>query len=942
MKRYIAKEIEPKWRREWDKTNLFKTDINPDKPKKYILDMFPYPSGEGLHMGHMKIYSSSDIVARYNRHLGFNVLHPMGWDAFGLPAENYAIKTGIHPEVTTKKNIDNIRRQMMDMGYSYDWSREFATTDPDYYKWTQWIFLKLFERGLAYEDEAPINWCPKDKTGLANEEVVNGHCERCGAAVERKVIRQWILKITEYAERLLNDVKDLDWPDSIKDMQINWIGKSEGTLIKFTIEEKNYEIEAYTTRIDTVSGVTALVIAPEHPRVSELTTAEHKESVGNYLDHIKGKSDLERTELNKEKTGVFTGSYALNPVNGDKVPVWIADYVLGFYGTGCVMVVPAHDARDYEFVKKYNLPVKVVIEPVTGRAQDNEVPRKSIVAIVRNPKTKDLLSINWGTELGGNLFIGGGVEAGEDIVQAAIREVKEETGYQNLKLIDQSETVHHHYYASAKKIARLIEAKILYFDLVDETRGEVKLEPDEVGKFTVEWISEAEAGSKIRDELHKYGFDKFIKDQVYEEYGILTNSGQFDGLTSDEAKKAITDWLKKENKGDYQTNYKLRDWVFSRQRYWGEPIPLIHCDLCGIVAVPDSDLPVTLPQVTQYEPTGTGESPLATIDEWVNVKCPKCGGEAKRETNTMPQWAGSCWYYLRFCDPKNSESAISNSADKYWMAVDWYLGGAEHAVLHLLYARFWHKVLFDLGVVKDSEPFTKLSGVGLVLAADGTKMSKSKGNVVNPDDVVGEWGADTTRTYIAFMGPFDMSIAWDPTSINGVYKFLSRFWEVMHNPEAEELDNDIEVKLNKTILKVGKGIEQLKLNTSVASMMELINSCYHKGLTKPQKERLLVLLAPFAPYMAEELWSELGHEGSIHTQKWPEVNQSVLESEDVTIVVQVNGKVRANITVSASDKDNQTLIEAQALQHERVIRFTNGQNPKKVIFIPGKILNIII
>lgn len=796
MKKYIPSDFEKKWQDFWQQNQVYHAEVTDIKPKKYLLDMFPYPSGDGLHVGHVKTYISSDVLARFYRLQNFNVLHPMGWDAFGLNAENYAIRNKTHPKLIIQKSIDNIRRQMQMVGLSYDWEREINTTDQTYYKWTQWIFLKLFEHDLAYEDEAPINWCPQDKTGLANEEVIKGHCERCGSQVERKVIRQWILRITKYADRLAKDVQSLDWPQFIKEMQVNWIGKSEGTMIKFDIEDKGFDLETFTTRIDTIFGVTGLILAPEHEKIKELVTAEHKQKVDAYLKQTQSKSDLERTELNKDKTGVFTGSYAINPVNGEKVPIWVADYVLGFYGTGAVMFVPAHDSRDFEFAHKYQLKINQVIQ------------------------------------------------------------------------------------------------------------------------------------SNQKDELPLTG------------EGLLINSGQFNGLSSIEAKKAITQWLKKIDKGDFKVTYKLRDWIFSRQRYWGEPIPIIHCQKCGLVPVPEDQLPVTLPEVENYEPTGNGQSPLAAIDEWVNTTCPKCNCPAKRETNTMPQWAGSCWYYLRFCDPHNDQALISKETDAYWQPVDWYIGGAEHAVLHLLYARFWHKFLFDLGVVKDPEPFLKLSSVGLVSASDGRKMSKSLGNVITPDQIVNEYGTDTLRIYEAFMGPFESAIAWEPSGINGAYKFLNRVWEVITKDHHTGIELEIEVGLNKLIQKVAANIEQIKLNTSVAFMMEFINLAYHCGLTLDQKKRFLIVLGPFAPHISEELWHQLGEKNSIHLQTWPKVDKKYLKQNLLKIAIQINGKVRDTINVSTQDSEE--VVKELALKSDKVQKYLAGKNIQKTIYIPGKILSIVI
>ncbi len=795
MNKYQPQKIEKIWQDKWEEKAVYKTLSLSDKPKKYILDMFPYPSGEGLHVGHFKLYVSSDVISRYYRMKGFNVLHPMGWDAFGLPAENYAIKTGIHPRITTEKNVSNIKKQMQITGLSYDWTREINTTDPNYYKWTQWIFLQLYKQGLAYEAEAPINWCPKDKTGLANEEVVNGKCDRCGTQVERKIIRQWILKITEYAERLLTDLEGLEWPDSIKEMQVNWIGKSEGTVVKFNVEGQSFDLETFTTRVDTLFGVTGVMVAPEHPMMDQLITKDQQQKVKEYIKKVQGKSDLERTELNKEKTGVFTGSYAINPANNQKVPVWVADYVLGFYGTGAVMLVPAHDERDFAFAEKYNFPVVAVI-----KGENSKLP-----------------------------FVG---------------------------------------------------------------------------------------------------------------RGTLVNSDSFNGVDNQQAKKDITNHLLNIQKGSKQINYKLRDWVFSRQRYWGEPIPLVHCDTCGLVPVPEDQLPVVLPEVEKYEPTGTGESPLATIDEWVNTECPKCKGQAKRETNTMPQWAGSCWYYLRFCDTDNSSQLVGKDIERYLMPVDWYLGGAEHAVLHLLYARFWHKVLYDIKVVDTKEPFLKLSSIGLVLGPDGGKMSKSKGNVISPESVINEYGADTLRMYECFMGPFENTIPWEPSSINGIYKFITRVWEIIQKEDVNQNSRDIDVALHRLIKKVSTDIEDLKMNTPIAGMMEFVNLVFHQSLTNKQKQIFLKLLAPFAPHVTEELWQKAGGDFSIHRSDWPVVDENLLVSDEAIIVIQINGKVRDQLKISLDISEEEVVKLAHASQ--KASKFLEGQTIKKTIYIPGKVLNIVI
>jgi len=806
MKKYIPGEIETKWQERWQKDSLFRAGNNSKKEKKYILDMFPYPSGDKLHVGHFKGYIATDIISRYFRFKGFNVLHPMGWDAFGLPAENYALRTGVHPKISTSQNIANMKKQMEMINLSYDWFREINTTDPNYYKWTQWIFLKMFDKGLAYESDAPINWCPSCKTGLANEEVVNGKCERCGTQVIRKNIRQWLLKITAFADRLLEDLEGLDWPGAIKDMQINWIGRKEGINITYKIEDSKEEVVCFTTRPDTNFGASFIVLGPEHSLIQKITKKEYLDIVNKYVSGSINKSEEERIAQGRLKTGVFTGAYAINNLNGDRLPVWISDFVLGNVGTGAVVGVPGHDLRDFEFAKEFKLPIKRV---VVGKDGDNS----------------------------------------------------EITNLQ----------------------------------------------------------------------------------QVQEAEGTMINSRFLNGLGIHEATAKIMDYLEEKNWGKRVINYHLRDWIFSRQRYWGEPIPLIHCEKCGVVAVPEDQLPVLLPEVEKYEPTGTGESPLAVLTDWVNTKCPKCAGPAKRETNTMPQWAGSCWYYLRFCDPKNQEDLIGKDIEKYWSPVDWYVGGAEHAVLHLLYARFWHKFLFDIGVVSRKEPFQKLTNVGLVLAADGRKMSKRWGNVVLAEDIVKTYGADALRVYESFMGPFENIISWNPKSINGVHKFLSRAWQTVEFIDEGEESLDELKMLHKTIQKVGNDIENLRLNTAVASLMELVNFIFRQGkASKSTVKNLTLLLAPFAPHIAEEIWLNLREKYSVHQQSWPTFDSKYLKEVQKKLVIQVNGKVRDIILIENDIESNKEVVEKMALDNVKIKKFLEGKKVKKTIYVQGKLVNFVI
>lgn len=805
---YNHRVIEKKWQKYWDENKTFKTLDDHTKEKFYALDMFPYPSGAGLHVGHPEGYTATDILSRYKRANGYNVLHPMGWDAFGLPAEQYALDTGNDPRDFTKTNIDTFRRQIKELGFSYDWDREVNTTDPKYYKWTQWIFKKLYEKGLAYVDEVPVNWCPALGTVLSNEEVIDGKSERGGHPVERRPMRQWVLKITDYAEKLLADLDILDWPESLKAMQRNWIGKSVGAEIDFKIEGTDKVFTVFTTRADTVFGVSYCVLAPEHKLVEEIVTEEQRAAVEEYLDIVKRKSDLERTDLNKDKTGVFTGAYAINPVNGEKVELWIADYVLASYGTGAVMAVPAHDERDYEFATKFNLPIKAVIE-------DN---------------------------------------------------------------------------------------------------GEV------VVPF--------------------YGDGKHI------------NSDFINGLNNEEAIAKVIEFLEENKVGRSKVTYKLRDWLFSRQRYWGEPIPIIHWEDGTMTTVPDSELPLLLPETDNIKPSGTGESPLANIEEWLNVVDPETGKKGKRETNTMPQWAGSCWYYLRYIDPHNEEMFADPEKLKYWLPVDVYIGGAEHAVLHLLYARFWHKVLYDLGLVPSREPFQKLFNQGMILAEgkDGRpeKMSKSKGNVVNPDDIIVSHGADTLRVYEMFMGPLDASIAWSENGLDGSRRFLDRVYRLFVdeetgkvNDKVQDKDNaELEVSYNFTVKKVSEDIEILGFNTAISQLMVFVNDCY-KAEYIPRKYALgfIQLLAPFAPHLAEEMWEIYGNTESISYVPWPTFDESKLVSDTVEIVVQLMGKVKAKLDVK---KDlTPAELEQIVLANEEVKELIEGKQVMKVIVVPGRLVNIV-
>ncbi|MDT0739678.1 leucine--tRNA ligase [Staphylococcus chromogenes] len=799
---YNHQEIEKKWQKYWLENKTFKTEDNLGQKKFYALDMFPYPSGAGLHVGHPEGYTATDIISRYKRMQGYNVLHPMGWDAFGLPAEQYALDTANSPAEFTKRNIQTFKRQIQELGFSYDWDREVSTTDPEYYKWTQWIFIQLYKKGLAYVDEIPVNWCEALGTVLSNEEVVDGVSERGGHPVVRRPMKQWVLKITEYADRLLEDLETLDWPESIKDMQRNWIGRSEGAKVTFNVETINETIEVFTTRPDTIYGATFLVLSPEHSLVNQITTPEFKDQVKKYQDAAAKKSDLERTDLAKEKTGVFTGAYAIHPLSGERVPVWIADYVLSTYGTGAVMAVPGHDERDHEFAETFNLPVQYVIEG----------------------------------ELTNGVFTGDGPHIHSDALN---------------------------------------------------------------------------------------------------------------GMNNSEAISKAIEILEAKGHGEKKVNYKLRDWLFSRQRYWGEPIPIIHWEDGSITTVPENELPLLLPKTDEIKPSGTGESPLANIDEFVNVTDPETGMKGRRETNTMPQWAGSCWYYLRYIDPKNDQMLADPEKLKHWLPVDLYIGGVEHAVLHLLYARFWHKVLYDIGVVPTKEPFQKLFNQGMILGEGHEKMSKSKGNVVNPDDIINSHGADTLRLYEMFMGPLDASIAWSENGLDGSRRFLDRIWRLLVTENNElspkvvrEETPQLEKSYHQTVKKVTEDFESLNFNTAISQLMVFINDCYKaEKINQSYIEGFVKMLAPIAPHIGEELWSILGHEGTITYQPWPSYDAELLEGDVVEIVVQVNGKVRAKLEIPKNASKEE--MEQFAFENENVQQAIEGKDIKKVIAVPQKLVNIV-
>lgn len=986
MKPYDPKKIEAKWQKIWEDTQIYRAiDDDKDRLKYYYLVEFPYPSGDGLHVGHVRSYTAIDLMVRHKRMQGFNVLYPMGWDAFGLPTENYAIKHKVAPQVVAARNIDNFRRQLKSLGLSFDWSREVNTTDPGYYMWTQWIFLQLYKQKLAYQDQIPINWCPHCKTGLANEEVVNGRHERCDNPVEKKQLKQWLLKITEYADRLIEDLKTVDYLDKISAQQINWIGKSEGAEITFKsnhmllphplskdkvvsdresdprVKPEDDSITVFTTRPDTLGGATFMVVSPELAQKWLQAGWKAPDKVTEYVESSLRSSEIDRQDEAKEKTGVDTDIEALNPLNNEALPVWVADYVLGGYGTGAIMAVPAHDQRDYEFAQKFGLLIKPVIEPVTGKPQNNPEFRSSIVALVRNPATGKLLSINWGAQ-GGNLFVGGGRDEGEDPVETARREVAEETGYSRLKLIGQTGRIHHGYFAHSKGKARQIEAIGVMFELEDDVRDEARLEADEEGRFSVQWLTVEEADSRVQDELHRRVLDHFILGKAYTGDGPLVNSGQFDGLSGPEARQAIVEHLFKSGRAKHATKYKLRDWIFSRQHYWGEPIPIVHCAKCGAVPVPDEQLPVELPAVESYEPSDTGESPLANIREWVEVKCPQCGGVAERETDTMPNWAGSSWYFLRYIDPHNDKALADPDKLKYWLPIDLYNGGMEHTTLHLLYSRFWHKFLYDQGVVPTPEPYARRRSHGMILGPDNQKMSKSRGNVINPDKIVGHYGADTLRLYEMFMGPFDEVTSWSDERLAGVSRYIRRVWEQCHkliankNPGGEDSGSDdafvlsVDRLTHRTIKKIHEDIGNMRFNTMVAALMEYSNFLNDNldRLTQPRFADLaqrtvrtfVLLLAPVIPHAAEDLWREMGESESVHVSPWPQYDPELIKDDLVEVIVQVNGKLRGTITVPVETPEGE--YEPFARAQDSVAKWLVDGKVAKVITVPRKLINFVV
>ncbi len=932
------KKIEKKWQDRWAEKGTFKAINGSDKPPYYILVEFPYPSGAGLHVGHVRSYTAQDALARMKRMQGYNVLYPMGWDAFGAPAEQYAIKNHIHPKDAVKENIKTFKKQMQSIGFSFDWDREFSTTDPEYYKWTQWQFLQFYKHGMAYKEKVPVNWCDTCKIVLSNEDAAGGVCERCGNPVVQKEKSQWMLKMASYSEDLLKGLDDTNFAEKVKLGQINWIGKSVGAHVDFKIANHNLTFTVFTTRCDTLYGATYCVLAPEHEFVDIITTDDKKAEVAAYKKACALKNDLERTELNKEKTGVFTGAYAINPVNQKEIPIYISDYVLATYGTGAIMAVPAHDERDYEFAKKFNIPIIQVLEEVTGTPHENEQKKNSIVAIVYDEKKDKYLTLNWGQK-GGRLFVGGTIKDGESALECAKREIAEETGYTSLELVEELPKINHHYYAYNKDKYFNIESTGFFFKLKDDKQGAKALEEDE--DFQVEWVKEEVILKEMQDELHLKTLEYSKNPGAMTGDGIHINSKDLDGLNKEDAINKMISWLEAHHCGKKQVNYKMRDWIFSRQRFWGEPIPMIYCEKCGWVPMDEKDLPLLLPDVAEYEPTDTGESPLAKITDWVNTTCPKCGGKAQRETDTMPNWAGSSWYFLRFMDAHNDKEFASMEAMKYWQKVDWYNGGMEHTARHLLYARFWVQFLYNIGLVPNKEMIWTRVSHGMVLGSNNEKMSKSKGNVINPDDIINEYGADTLRLYEMFMGNYEQDAPWSTDSLKGCKRFIDKVIRIKDKVNNETgYSKDLEALIHKTIKKVEYDLTHMAYNTAVAALMILANAYDEKEeITKDDYHLLLTLLNPIAPHITEELNEELGYK-SLTEESWPKYDEAKLVESEVGIAVSVNGKLRDTLKVPI-DSSKETL-EQLATKAEKVKKHLEGKEIVKIIVVPNKIVNIVV
>ena len=943
--RYDHQAIEKKWQERWQESHAFGAAEDAQKPKTYVLDMFPYPSGEGLHVGHPKGYIATDIYSRHMRMRGHNVLHPMGWDAFGLPAENYALKNKIHPRAAVEQNIANFKAQLSHIGFDYDWSREINTTDPAYYKWTQWIFLQMFKKGLAYQSNEPINWCPSCMTGLANEDLDGDVCERCGTKVEKKSLPQWVLKITAYADRMLEDLDALQWPEYIKEAQRNWIGRSEGLVFTSPVKDTNLTVKTFSAHFEAFYADTFVVIAPDHPFLPTLLEGlPDKEKILAAAKAMTDKRAAQGYDEVKEPEGIFTGRYTVDPVGNGDLPIWIANYALADYGTGIVKC-SAHDERDWAFAKKYNIPLKEVLEPINVQTDGSSafhatepfVDHYGVIVLLKHWAEDKYLGLRWAAAPDWGTWLTGTIEDGLSAEETVRKEIVEETGYTDIKDIRPMGTIHGKYYHAPKKVNRIGHTPVFVVELGSGAQNEISAE--EKAKHTMSWLTVAELGGFLTAETHKQALKMLMGTAgAWTDFknGILTEPKEFAGKVASECRQEIADYAVAKGLATKTTTYKLKDWVFSRQRYWGEPIPIIHCPKDGAVAVPEDQLPVLLPEVKSYEPSGTGESPLANIAEWVNTTCPTCGGPGKRETNTMPQWAGSSWYYLRFMDPHNTEALVDPNKEKYWAPVDVYVGG-DHAVRHLIYARFWHKFLYDIGSVSTIEPFARLEFLGFILAEDGRKMSKRYGNVINPDDVVAEVGADVFRLYEMFMGPFENTTAWNPGSISGVSRFIDRVWKAQGLVQAAAVPA-LDIFVEQAVKKVGEDIEAFKFNTAVSSMMILLNAIEKEGaIGREQWKKFIQILNPFAPHICHELAESAGF-AKEDWHQWPSVDESKLVADTVTIGVQVNGKLRGTIVVPLNASESDVLAMGQGA----VAKWLEGKEVKKALYIKGKIVTLVV